>query len=132
VGCLFIISGTLTITGGTDKGDNGTDIVQGFFIITSEEQGAAPKALTADTEDSLVIPADDYNTLKVIGGIVQRDMIIDNTVGRESKSDLATMNLPPAEEIVYEGGRYISIFGDLLTNSDSYYYINEVPYINTL
>jgi hypothetical protein len=124
-GCMFIINGDLIIEGGgTFPTANQFDLIHGFFILTKA--------------DSQIISAQDGHTgfdrIKIIGGIVMKSTANIQDVHRKSLG-LTTapysLYFPPSEIIIYDGARYISIFGDLFVDEGALLNINETPFINT-
>lgn len=121
-GCMFIIGNNLTINAGSVKGSDNYDVVHGFFILTK------------DGTHNFIALQDNYELLRIIGSVVQRN-VANNTVQRTAQGTVdafGNVDMPPAVNIIYEGGRYISIFGDLFIDSNSFYNIDELPYTNTL
>jgi hypothetical protein len=113
-GCLFIINGNLTINIGGNQGSDKYDLVHGFFILTGQNS-------------SIIVPEDNYELLRIIGGVVTKDNIELKSMSRKSLGvfDGSKYILPASEEIIYEGARYRSLFGDLLTNYMLQYSIRE-------
>jgi len=118
-GCLFIVQGTLTITEGSFKGANQYDIVQAFIVLTNSNSG------------TINIPQDS-DLLRIVGGIVGKSEVLDS-VNRSAFADIGIIggiptitNVLPAEEIVYEGGRYIYLFSDLFIDLNTIYNIREL------
>jgi hypothetical protein len=123
LGCMFIVGGNLTINGGNIKGSatGAYDLINAFILLTSSNN------------NSIIIPPDNYEKLRIVGGIVGRNTNMINTILRKSFGKVTLpVDMEASEEIVYEGGRYISLFGDVFVNQNVLYNINELPYINTL
>jgi hypothetical protein len=117
--CLFIINGDLIIQNGTDAQ---FDIIHGFFILTKDDSLDKSKIISAQ---------DNFNKIKIIGGIVMKSTSTISDLHRKSLNLASPLYFPPAEIIIYEGARYISIFGDLFVDEGAILNVNETPFINT-
>jgi hypothetical protein len=115
LGCLFIVDGNVIILPGALKGLNKYETIHGFFILTGDES----KIITNEDQNDLI---------KIVGGVVSNNGI-QNMMKRKAKR--IDGFAPPSEYIVYEGSRYISIFGNLFVDGDLTYNIYEGPFINT-
>jgi hypothetical protein len=118
LGCVFVVKGDLNILGGSVKGENGYDLIHGFFILT-------------ENTSTVNIAQDNYESLRIVGGLVMRDVNLDNIKRKPMGLGRPITELQPAEVIEYEGGRYINIFGDILLDNQAVYNIKEAPFIET-
>lgn len=119
-GCMFVVSGDLNINAGAAAGTGvgQFDVVHGFFILT----GANSKVNA---------PKDGFEKLRIIGGVVTKDSTIQDALNRTATytTPPSTLDMNAGTEFIYEGGRYLAIFDDLLTDPNQYYSIKELQYI---
>jgi hypothetical protein len=118
LGCVFVVKGNLNILAGTTKGTNNYDLIHGFFILT-------------ENTSTVNAAVDNYESLRIVGGLVLRDVNVDNLKRKPMGLGEPITELQPSEIIEYEGARYIDLFGDVLLDNQAVYTIREAPFIQT-
>ncbi|MBW7953186.1 MAG: hypothetical protein QY330_01860 [Candidatus Dojkabacteria bacterium] len=105
-GCMFVASGSINVlegndaAGGADTGTNTAyDDVYGFFLGESF-------TTQADTN---------FNGLRIKGSVIAE---LENNLNRSN--GIVLNQFAPAEIFIYDGGRYIGLFGDILSSPLNY------------
>ncbi|KXK26575.1 MAG: hypothetical protein TR69_WS6001000581 [candidate division WS6 bacterium OLB20] len=113
-GCLFLVKETTTILPGQSAGTPGDttpdfDTVAGFIVTRS-----------------IQIPPDpQFNALRVTGSIIASE---NNTFDRDA--GVVLNQLSPSEIIYYDGGRYMHLFGEVLSMPVSFNIV-EKPFLDS-
>jgi hypothetical protein len=113
-GCLFIVKNKTTVTAGGKKIPPATDqaaydLVKAFIITDSFESSTDA----------------DNNGLQVRGGVITNK---NNTFKRDI--GIVLNQTAPSEILRYDGGRYIYVFGKILTDTIDFN-VREVPFTET-
>ena len=113
-GCLFIVKNKTTVTAGSKKippasNQAAYDLVKAFIITDSFESSADA----------------DNNGLQIRGGVITNQ---NNSFKRDI--GIVLNQTAPSEIFRYDGGRYIYVFGKILTNTIDFN-VREVPFTET-